>query len=54
MSVETAVIALHLQNAVIHPDGVIARRGNAEQVRERHVLANVQRVFKCARTRARR
>ena len=49
MSVETEVIALHLQNAVIHPDGVIARRGNAEQVRERHVLANVQRVFKCAR-----
>ena len=49
MSVETAVIALHLQNAVIHPYGAIARRGNAEQVRERHVLANVQRVFKCAR-----
>ena len=49
MSVETAVLALHLQNAVIHPDGAIARRGNAEQVKERNVLANVQRVFKQAR-----
>ena len=49
MSAETAVIALHFQNAVIHPDGVIARRGNAEQVKERHVLQNVQRVFKSAR-----
>ena len=49
MSAETAVIALHFQNAVIHPDGVIARRGNAEQVKERNVLQNVQRVFKSAR-----
>ena len=49
MKAETAVIALHFQNAVIHPDGVIARRGNAEQVKERNVLQNVQRVFKSAR-----
>ena len=49
MSAETAVIALHFQNAVIHPDGVIARRGNAEQVKQRNVLQNVQRVFKSAR-----
>jgi nicotinamidase-related amidase len=49
MSVETAVLSLHLQNAVIHPEGAVARRGNAEQVKERHVLQNVQRVFKYAR-----
>jgi nicotinamidase-related amidase len=49
MNAQTAVLALHFQNAVIHPDGVIARRGNAEQVKERNVLRNVQRVFKYAR-----
>ena len=50
MTTETAVLALHLQNAVIHPDGVIARRGNAEQVQQRNVLGNVRQVFTAART----
>lgn len=44
-----AVISLHFQNAVVHPDGVVARRGNAEQIQQRGVLRNVQRLFEDAR-----
>ena len=40
MSPRFSVLALHFQNAVVHPDGVVARRGNAEQVAKRNVLAN--------------
>ena len=49
MSAQFAVLALHYQNAVVHPEGVIGRRGNAEQVLKRNVLANVKRLFTSAR-----
>jgi len=49
MSKRFSVLALHFQNAVVHPEGVVARRGNAEQVIKRNVLANVKRLFVSAR-----
>jgi biuret amidohydrolase len=49
MNTGFAVIALHFQNAVVHPDGVVARRGNAAQIGERHVLQNVRSLFRHAR-----
>ena len=49
MSARFSVLALHFQNAVVHPDGVVARRGNAQQVLERKVLSNVKRLFASAR-----
>jgi biuret amidohydrolase len=49
MSTRFSVLALHFQNAVVHPDGAVARRGNAEQVIKRNVLANVGRLFASAR-----
>jgi len=49
MSRGFAVLALHFQNAVVHPDGAIGRRGNAEQIQKRDVLCNVRRLFASAR-----
>lgn len=46
---DVAVVALHFQNAVVHPDGPVARRGNAAQIRERDVLKNVRDLFREAR-----
>ncbi len=49
MSRRFAVVALHFQNVVVHLDGAVARRGNAQQVAERGVLTNVKQLFASAR-----
>jgi nicotinamidase-related amidase len=49
MSTEIAVLALHLQNEIIHPDGEVGKRGNAVQVAARNLLANAQTVMNAAR-----
>lgn len=49
MKSKFAVISLHLQNEIVHPDGEIARRGNAEQVAQRKVLTNARHVMRLAR-----
>ncbi len=46
---DIAVLALHLQNEIVHPDGQIGRNGNARQVAERGVLDNARRVMDAAR-----
>jgi hypothetical protein len=48
----TDIAVLALQNEIVHPKGEIGRRGNADQMAQRNVLANAKRVLAAARVAA--
>jgi len=47
----TAVLALDLQNEIVHPEGKIGRGALAASVAERNLLARARRVMEAARRR---